>query len=136
MDECPDAPPSGGMQYERMVEELAKHGIKVSFLKKGLYKQVASKLPEETEIIAAGEGLDSKSANAVPVIVTPEKIYLIKYSGALVGIDLAVIKRDSITSCESSGALLGTLRINTKGQQFIVEKMQAQKAQELASLLA
>jgi hypothetical protein len=123
------------MDIEKLKEALKPHKVKVGFMKKGLYKLLAPQIPDDVEIVDAGEGLDQKSANSIPVIVTPDNVYLIKYKGALGGIDSAVIKRDSITSTSVSGGLLATLTISTAGQVYEIERMGIDVANRLSGLL-
>jgi hypothetical protein len=123
------------MDIEKLKEAHKPHKVKVGFMKKGLYKLLAPQIPDDAEIVDAGEGLDQKSANSIPVIVTPDKVYLIQYKGALGGIDSAVIKRDSITSTSVSGGLLATLTISTAGQVYEVERMGMDVATRLSGLL-
>jgi hypothetical protein len=124
------------MNFDKLKDDLKEHGIKVGFMKKGLYRQLSDFIPEDAEIVAAGEGLDSKSANATPAIVTNNNVYLAKYPSVMSLPDVATIKRESITGCEVNGGLLATLTISTTSKDYQIERIPKPTAAKIASVLA
>ena len=124
------------MDFDKLKEQLQGHGIKVGFLKKGLYKQVAGQIPDNSTIEAACEGLDPKSANAIPVIITAGKIYLVKYASIIGGIDFSSIDRKSVTGVDVSGGILATLAINTAGQRYEITKVGKPQAMSISRALS
>jgi hypothetical protein len=100
------------MDYELLVKDVSVHGIKVGFLNKNLYKFLASKIPDEEKIVGAAEGLDKRSSNKAPILVTSKSVYITKFSGTLFGIDCLVIPLNKITSVSISGAILAKITIN------------------------
>ncbi len=124
------------MDFENLTTKLKSQKIKVGFFKKGLYKQLAMAIPDDAVIEAACEGMDSKSANAIPVIVTADKVYLVKYKGIMGGLDFGIISRDSITGADVSGEVLSSLTIHTKSDSYKIEKVGQPVAMQMASVLA
>lgn len=124
------------MELEELKIAIAEHGIKINFLKKSLYKILSGQIPNDAEIVMAIEGLDSRSANTIPVIATKDKIYMIKYAGGLQGISHATIDRSAVTGFDVSGGLLTTLTIHTTGTDYLVEKVGSPDALKFMAALS
>ena len=124
------------MNFDKLTEELKKHKIKVGMFKKKLYRQIADMIPDGAEIVAAAEGLAKDTPSAIPVIVTPEKVYMLKYAGLMGGLSSAVISRSSITGVDVTGGILSTVFINTTGERYEITKVARQQAMEISRALA
>ncbi len=117
------------MEFDSLVEIAKNHGIKIGFLNKNLYKILAPKIPPEEKIISMAEGLDSKSANKAPIIVTSKNVYIIKYSGVFGGIDCLLIPINKISSVSSSGAILAKICINEGTVIYEIQNVDRNKAE-------
>lgn len=108
------------MDFSILQTKAKENGIKIGFLTKGLYRQVASIIPESEEILGMASGFDKKSANKVPIIVTTNNVYIIKYAGTLGGLNQTCIPISRISSISSEG-ITGTLVITDGAVQHKVE---------------
>lgn len=97
------------MDYNILKEQLKEHNIKISFLNKALYAKLSEIIPENETIQFIFEGLDRKSTNKSPAVITSKNIYIISYAGLFFGINISVIPIDKITSIKSTSSMLGLL---------------------------
>ena len=124
------------MDIEKLKSELkSKFKIKVGMMTKNLYTQIAPMIPDDAEIEIAAEGMDNKTASVIPVIVTADKIYLVKYKGKFGGLDMAAFSRDDVTGIDISGGLLATVTIKTAADHYVIERLGMPAAQDLMRTL-
>ena len=119
------------MEFNKLVATAKDKGIKVGFMTKGLYKMVAQSLPDQEKIQDMGEGLDKKSGNKAPIIITGQNVYFFSFSNALGGLDQATIPIQNISSISvEGGALLPNLVISEGTNSYVAENV-GPKAHEL-----
>lgn len=121
------------MTIDELKEIAAKHGIKVGWTRKGLYRQLAESIVDGEEVLLIVEGL--AGTNKVPVIVTPDRVYMAWYQTSMGGMDVQTINRSKIEGVATSGTLLKRVIISTAGKDYVVEKIAPDKAQELKKII-
>lgn len=123
------------MQLETLERELAARGAKVGKLKRTLYRKIAEQLPEDLEIVAAGEGLTQHNGSYAPVIVDAETVYIAHAAGRAGGAELFAVPRDSIVAVELSGRFLRKLEIVTGEERYVVGALNRRTAAAIAAEL-
>ncbi len=123
------------MQFETLERKLAACGAKVGRLKRTLYRKIAEQLPENLEILAAGEGLTQHNGSYAPVIVGAETVYIAHAAGRGGGAELFAVPRDSIVAVELSGRFLRKLEIVTGEERFVVGALTPRSAAGIAAEL-
>ena len=124
------------MELGKLKEAAGKHGVKVGFFKKGLYKQLAQSIPEDSEIELIIEGYDPASLNAVPVVVCAEKVYMAAYNGKMGLPSISTFKRERIEGVEIGGGVMKTVNINMGTGAYSVSRLKPDGAQALMNALS
>lgn len=127
------------MTFDDFKAKAKEYGVKVEFLNKGLYRAIFQQLPDQLDIDnieLIAEGFDKTSTNAVPVIVTDNRVFLTKYKGKFSGPAVTAVSRDKIEAVETSGMALKKVFISTQGSEYTIERVKPDQAQKLAQLFS
>jgi hypothetical protein len=93
------------MDISKLVAEAKKYKVSINFLKKGLYNNIASVIPENEEILYIAERLSQKQLNKVPVIVTRRCVYMAQYGAAFAVMVLLTL---AVLACSGTPTLAPT----------------------------
>ena len=122
------------MDFEKLKNIAGKYGVKVGFTNKGLYANLAQIIPDDEEILYILEGVDKKSSNSAPVIITGKAVYFIAYAGKLFGVNTIAIPISKITSVSADksgfGGLLQNLSIAEGTVVHVITDVGAPRAQQ------
>ena len=122
------------MDFEKLKNIVGKYGVKIGFTNKGLYANLAQIIPDNEDILYVLEGIDKKSSNSAPVIITGKTVYLIAYAGMLFGVNTHAIPISKITSVSQLksgfGGLLQDLSIAEGTVVHVITNVGLPSAQE------
>ncbi len=124
------------MTYDQLIEKLAAVGVKPGFGNRGVWKRFAEHLSEDSEIRAAGIGLQDGASSPVAIVVSPENVYIGRKANILGGFDISTKKRSAITGADVSGTLTGKLVLtSTAGVVVGAHSMDKNQARKIAAEL-
>ena len=122
------------MDYGNFSEKLKELQIKQG-LANGLWKKVAAELPDDSNVVAAGVGVDGNSGSKSPVVITDEHIYVGRKANLFGGFDFSTARREDVRAVDVSGTLVAEIRIGTAGGEINVKGMPKKQAQNIARVL-